>query len=56
MSADSPSKPLPSEVEEMLDRLEAELHRRYYECNDAFATPSSILLAVLNALAEARRG
>ncbi len=37
------------------DTLEKELHERYQVCNDAATTPSSILLAVLNAVAEARK-
>jgi hypothetical protein len=37
-----------------IEKLEESLEKRYNECNDAFATPSSILLAVLNAVAEAR--
>lgn len=35
--------------------LESELHERYQVCEDHAATPSSILLAVLNAVAEARK-
>ena len=34
--------------------LERELKRRYDLCEDSAATPSSILLAVLNAVAQAR--
>jgi len=37
-----------------LDKLEKELHDRYKVC-EATATPDSILLAVLNAIAEARK-
>lgn len=35
--------------------LEAELKARYDVCEDVSATPSSILLAVLNAVAEVNR-
>ena len=42
-----------SELEVFLDALERSLKDRYYACNDV-ATPSSILLAVLNAIADAR--
>lgn len=39
----------------VLERLEGELIKSYNLCNDGAATPSNILLYVLNALAEARR-
>ena len=42
-----------SELEVFLDALEWSLNERYKACNDV-ATPSSILLAVLNAIADAR--
>lgn len=34
--------------------FETSLYRRYHACEDFAATPSSILLAVTNAVAEAR--
>ena len=37
-----------------IDKFEAELHRRYNECPDT-AAPSTILLAVLNAVEEAKQ-
>lgn len=43
-----------SDVDVFIDALEASLHKRYQDCNDAAATPSNILLAVLNAVADAR--
>ncbi len=36
------------------EALEVELHRRYEQCQDFAATPSGILLAVLNAVTAAR--
>jgi len=38
-----------------VSNFETELKRRYDACEDFAATPSSILLAVLNAVAEARK-
>lgn len=43
-----------NQLEAFIENLERSLHRRYQECNDGAATPSSILLAVLNAVADAR--
>lgn len=34
--------------------LESELEERYRQCEDFAATPSSLILAVLNAVAQAR--
>ena len=45
-----------SELDVFLDKLEKELHLRYTLCEDFAATPSSIILSVLNAIAEARKG
>lgn len=45
---------MPNQLDAFLDKLEAELKRRYAEC-PATVTPDSILLAVLNAIAEARK-
>ena len=42
-----------NQLEAFVANLEKSLHRRYQECNDGSATPSSILLAVLNAVNEA---
>ena len=43
-----------AQAEKAVDRfaknLEVELYSRYQVCNDASATPSSILLAVANAI------
>jgi hypothetical protein len=38
-----------------MQALERSLHERYEQCQDFAATPSSILLAVLNAVNEARQ-
>jgi hypothetical protein len=43
-----------NQLEAFVANLEKSLERRYQECNDHAATPSSILLAVLSAIAEAR--
>ena len=43
-----------NELSRFLDKLEAELKRRYAECQP-YAAPDTILLAVLNAIAEARK-
>jgi hypothetical protein len=43
-----------SELEVFILNLERSLEERYQLCNDGAATPSSILLAVLNAVADAR--
>lgn len=42
-----------NQLEAFIVNLEKSLERRYQQCNDA-ATPSSIMLAVLNAVADAR--
>ena len=42
------------DLETFVCSLEKELHDRYQLCEDHAATPSSILLAVLNAVAAAR--
>jgi hypothetical protein len=42
------------QTERFAYKLESELIDRYNACEDGFATPSSILLAVLNAVSEAR--
>jgi hypothetical protein len=44
----------PPDLNVFIEKLEESLERRYTECNDGAATPSSILLAVLNAVADAR--
>lgn len=41
-------------LDRFLDKLEAELKLRYAECPHT-TTPDTILLAVLNAIAEARK-
>lgn len=41
-------------MKDFAERLEKELKWRYAACEDHAATPSSILLAVLNAVAAAR--
>lgn len=46
--------PEQSELDRFLDKLEAVLYRRYNQCQ-ATVTPDSILLAVCNAIAEARK-
>jgi hypothetical protein len=43
-----------SELDVFVDALIASLKARYDVCEDFAATPSSILLAVLNAVADAR--
>lgn len=43
------------ELQRFIDALEKSLDRRYTECEDFSATPSNILLAVLNAVADAKR-
>jgi hypothetical protein len=43
-----------NQLEAFVANLERSLERRYNACNDAGATPSSILLAVLNAVADAK--
>lgn len=42
------------DLEVFIEKLEESLENRYNKCNDAAATPSNILLAVLNAVADAR--
>ena len=42
-------------IERFIARLESSLADRYANCEDFAATPSSILLAVLNAVADARQ-
>lgn len=42
------------DLKAFLDKLETELKWRYDACEDYAATPSSILLAVLNAVREAK--
>lgn len=44
----------PTDLSRFLDKLEIELERRYNDC-PATATPDTILLSVLNAIAEARK-
>jgi len=43
-----------SELDVFIEALEESLRKRYEVCSDV-ATPSSILLAVLNAVADARK-
>lgn len=43
-----------NQLEAFVANLELSLKRRYDQCNDSAATPSSILLAVLNAVADAK--
>lgn len=42
------------DLKQFIEALEDSLERRYNQCQDFAATPSSIILAVLNAVAEAR--
>ncbi len=41
-------------MDEFTARLMIEIHERYEKCEDFAATPSSILLAVANAIAKVR--
>lgn len=43
-----------NQLEAFVANLEKSLERRHLQCEDAAATPSSIILAVLNAVADAR--
>ena len=43
-----------NQLEAFVINLEKSLHHRYQQCEDGAATPSSILLAVLNAVADAK--
>jgi hypothetical protein len=42
-------------IDFFMAKLENDLYERYQVCEGAYATPSSILRAVLNAVAEARK-
>lgn len=44
-----------SELEMFIDALVVSLNERYYLCQDSSAITSSILLAVLNSVDEARK-
>lgn len=46
--------PMSDDLKQFIEHLEYSLERRYNDCLDYAATPSSIILAVLNAVAEAR--
>ena len=43
-----------AKIDYFMAKLENDLLKRYQECQDFTATPCSILLGVLNAVAEAR--
>lgn len=43
-----------NQLEAFVENLERQLGWRYQDCSEAAATPSSILLAVLNAVAAAK--
>lgn len=43
-----------SDIDQFSARLMVEIHARYLICEDFAATPSSILLAVVNAIAKVR--
>ena len=44
------------DFKQFIERLEESLERRYYECLNQSVAPSSILLSVLDAVAEAKEG
>jgi len=43
------------DIDIFVEKLESELRKRYNQCEDFAATPCSILLATLNAVASARK-